>query len=198
MLCGEAEVGLEAPHLGLQPRVALRRGLLHGATHATVQVADELVEDRLLRVEVQVEGAGGDTGTLRDLHDRCVVVAELAEDVLGRVEQPAARVEPALRERAPFDVGHDVVHTSRATFSSLFTIFPNELRGSSSTTWNVFGTLKRASRSWQCRRSSSSVADASSTTNAAHTSPQRSSGPPITAASTTAGCSCRTASISAG
>ena len=44
--------------------------------------------------------------------------------------------------------------------SSPFWTLPIELRGSSSTTWNAFGTLKRARRSRQCARSSSSATGA--------------------------------------
>ena len=80
MLGGEAEVGLEAEQLRLEPRRSLRRALFHRVPHAAVEVAHELVEDRLLRVEVEVEGAGGDAGDLRQLDDGRVVVAELAED----------------------------------------------------------------------------------------------------------------------
>jgi hypothetical protein len=41
----------------------------------------------LLAREVEVEGALADAGRLGDLHDRGVVVAELGEDPLGRLQQ---------------------------------------------------------------------------------------------------------------
>ena len=105
VLGGEAEVRLEAEQLRLERASSpCSRRLLHRVAHALVQVAHELVEDRLLRVEVEVEGALRDAGRLGDLHDRRVVVAELAEDGLGRVEQAAPRVEAAPRERPPVDV----------------------------------------------------------------------------------------------
>src|SRR5207248_9093064 len=105
-------------------------------------VAHELVEDRPLRVEVEVEGARGDARLVGDLHDRRLVEAQLAEHALGGVEQPPSRVEPALRERTPVDIGdRRLAHVSAGTFSSDFWILPSEFRGSSSTAWNAFGTL---------------------------------------------------------
>src|SRR5439155_825507 len=197
VLGGEAEVGVEAEPLRLEARRALRGGLLHRVPDAAVEVADELVEDGLLRVEVEVEGAGRDAGGLGDLDDRRIVEAELAEDALGGVEQAPARVEAPLRERPPVDVRqHDIRHA--VTFNSDLTIFPIEFRGSSSTRWKLFGTLKRARWRRQCSRSSSSATGSARTTKATQTSPHRSSGTPTTATSATAGCSCSTASISAG
>src|SRR3954451_7480111 len=197
MLGRGAEVRLEAEQLRLEAVRPFRRALLHRMPDASVQVAYELVEDRSLRVEVQIERASSDARDLRQLHDRRVVVAELAEDLLRRVEQATARVQSALRERPPVDIRQDdICHAS--TLNSDFVIFPIELRGRSSTTWKAFGTLKRARCCRRWPRSSSSETAEKRTTNATHTSPQRSSGAPTTAASATAGCSCSTASISAG
>src|SRR4051812_11454257 len=139
-----------------------------------VQVADELVEDLLLAGEVEVEGALRDPGRLGDLHDRGVVVAGLCEAVLGGVDQTAARGLALLRERPPVDGGRQ--HLGHATTSSDFCTLPIEFRGSSSTRWNDFGTLKRASRSRANSASSSSGTSSRRTTNAAQTSPHRSSG----------------------
>jgi len=92
----EPEVRAEPEELGLEPRRALRRRFLHRVPHAAVQVAHELVEDRLLRVEVEVERPRCYTGGVGNLDDRRIVVAELAEDILRCVEQPTARVDAAL------------------------------------------------------------------------------------------------------
>ena len=92
-----------------------------------------------------------DAGRLGDLHDRRVVVAELGEDVLGRLEQPPPgrarracdsaarrrRSERRRRSRGP--------PPARARSSSFCTLFIAD-RGSSSTNRTAFGTLKRASR----------------------------------------------------
>ena len=100
MLRGELEVAAEAEQLRLEPRLPLRRRLRHRVADAAVQVAHELVEDLLLRREVEVERALRDAGRLGDLHDRRVVVAELAEHVLGRVEQALrASRRPSSRAR---------------------------------------------------------------------------------------------------
>ena len=92
---GEAEVRLEAEELGLEARRALRRSLAHRVTDATVEVDHQLDEDRALRVEVEIEGAGSDAGGVGHLDDRRLREPELAEHRLGRVEQSTARVEPA-------------------------------------------------------------------------------------------------------
>ena len=70
----------------------------HRVSDAGVQVADELVEDVFFAREVEVEGALGDACRLGDLHDRRVVVAELGEDMLRRLEQPPAGAGSAVRE----------------------------------------------------------------------------------------------------
>src|SRR4051812_7466823 len=194
MLGREAEVAAEAEPLGLDPVAALRRSLLHRLPHARVQVADELLEDLLLGREVEVERPLRDPGRLGDLDDRRVVEAELREDLLRRVEQPAAGLEPLRLERAAVRSGQRHASTRSSSFSTLF--MPE--RGSASTNRTSFGTLKRASRARQWATRSSSVAGSRRTTNARQTSPQRSSAFPTTAASTTAGCSWRTASTSAG
>ena len=49
-------------------------------------------------------------GRLGELHDRRVVVAELREDRLRRLEQPPARPLAALRERPAVDPGQRVAH----------------------------------------------------------------------------------------
>src|SRR5204863_8503876 len=138
-----AEEGAEAEQLGLEPRAALSRPLLHRVTHPLVEVAHELVEHGLLRVEVEVEGALRDARRLGDLDHRRLVVAELAEHLLGGVEQPAPRIQPAPRERPAGGVRQHVGHAVTACRSSLLTTLPSELRGSSPTSWTLFGTLKR-------------------------------------------------------
>src|SRR5262245_55399734 len=96
--------------------------------HTLVEVADELVEDGLLGVEVEVEGALRDAGGLGDLDDRGLGIAELAEDRLRGVEQAPARIEAALRERAPGGVRDDVRHAVTARASSSFCTLPTEFR----------------------------------------------------------------------
>src|SRR5581483_1642341 len=195
VLGGEAEVRAEAEQLRLEARRPLRRRLLHRVAHAAVQVADELVEDVLLRGEVEVERPLPNAGGLGDLHDRRVVEADVAEDLLRRLEQAAACLDAARGECAPVGAVHR--HAATSVRSDCFWILPSELRGTSATKRTEAGTLKRASRSVHQATSSSSVTS-SATTNAAPTSPQRSCGTPTTAASRTCGCSCSTASTSAG
>ena len=91
MLGGEAEEGSKAEQLALRARRSLRGGLCHRPADAGVQVEHELVEDPLLAVEVEVEGALTDARGLGDLDDRGVVVAVLGEDALGRLDQLLAR-----------------------------------------------------------------------------------------------------------
>src|SRR5205085_11521838 len=126
------------------------------------------------------------------------VVAELGEDTLGGVEQPCARAHALARERAAVRTRDGALAHARAPWrSSSFWILPRLLRGIAPTKWIDFGTLYRASRPRHHSINSSS-ATPSATTNAAPTSPQRSSGTPTTAASPTCGCSCSAASTSAG
>src|SRR5690348_2654206 len=99
MLGCEAEVRAEPEQLRLEPRRAAGRRLLHRVAHTPVQIADQLVEDVLLRREVEIERPLPDAGRLGDLDDRRVVVAELAEDALRRLEQPVARLETTRRQR---------------------------------------------------------------------------------------------------
>src|SRR5581483_11726190 len=195
MLRREAEVRAEAEQLRLETRLAARRRFLHRVAHAPVQVAHELVEDLLLRGEVEVERALSDACGLGDLHDRRVVVAEVCEDLLGRIEQLLPRLDAARGERPPVCTVH--AHPTTSATRPCFWIFPSELRGTSATKRTAAGTLKRASRAVHHATSSSSSTP-SATTKATPTSPQRSCGTPTTAASTTRGCSCSTASTSAG
>ena len=92
MADGEVEEAAEAEQLALQARVAPVRRLAHRVANTPVQVSDQLVEDLLLGAEVQVERPLPDAGRLGDLHDRGVVVAEIAEDLLGRLEETLARL----------------------------------------------------------------------------------------------------------
>src|SRR6266550_475355 len=74
MLSGEPEVGAEAEELLLDAGRAAGRRLLHRMPHARVQIANELVEDLLLRGEVEVERPLPNACRLGDLHDRRIVV----------------------------------------------------------------------------------------------------------------------------
>src|SRR5581483_1296948 len=195
VLGGELEVAGEPEELLLDACRAARRLLGHRVADPAVQVAHELVEDVLPRLEVEVERALPDPGRLRDLHDRRLVVAELAEDVLGRLDQLLSRPLAARRERAP--VGADARHATTSASRPCFWILPSELRGTSSMNRTASGTLNRASRAPHHSRSSASLTP-SATTNATPHSPQRSCGTPTTAASATRGCSCSTDSTSAG
>src|SRR3954449_3648400 len=78
----EFEVPLEAEDLLLDAGRPLLRLLGHRVADAPVQIADELVEDFLLRCEVEVERPLSHARRLGDLHDRGVV--EVAEHLLGR------------------------------------------------------------------------------------------------------------------
>src|SRR4029079_4331696 len=82
--------------------------------------------------------------------------------------------------------------------SSRLRTLPDGLRGNASMNVTSLGTLNFASWPRQCSISSAAVASApgASTTTATGTSPHRSSGRPITATSTTAGCSYSTRSTS--
>ena len=75
MLGREAEERGEARALGLEPVGGAARTLAHRLAHPVVEVFDELVEDRELRVEVQVVGALADARDLGDARDGCLVVA---------------------------------------------------------------------------------------------------------------------------
>src|ERR1700730_4677556 len=70
--------------------------------HSTVEVLDGLIEDFLLAREVQVEGPRCDARRLDDLDDRRVVVAELSEHMLGRLDEACAGGGPALRRGPAF------------------------------------------------------------------------------------------------
>ena len=94
----ELEVAHEPEQLGLGARAPVLGADGHRAADAAVQVADELLEDLLLAREVEVERPLRDAGGLGDLDDRRVVIAELGEDALGRLEQALARRRAAARE----------------------------------------------------------------------------------------------------
>src|SRR6266516_981774 len=197
MLSGEAEVRAEAEQLRLEARRALRRRVLHRVADPPVQIAHELVEHVLLRREVEVERALADACRLGDLHDRGLVVAELAEDLLRGLDQTGSRLDAARAECPAVGAEDDVGHRTASVTRPCFWIFPRLFRGTSATKRTDFGTLKRASRARHHSSSSSSLTP-SATTNATPTSPHCASATPTTAASTTCGCSWRTASTSAG
>src|SRR5439155_12405185 len=130
----------------IDARLTSSRGLLHRVAHARVQVAYELVEDLLLRREVEIEGPLPHTGRFGDLHDRRVVIAELAENGLGGLEQPEPGFDSARGEGATVGTGNHVGHCATSETRSCFWIFPRPLRGISATKRTEAGTLNRARR----------------------------------------------------
>ena len=158
--------------------------------HAAVQVANELVEDLLLALEVEVEGALRDACGLGDLHDRRLVEADVGEDLLRRLEQAASRAHATAGERAAVGaerergLGHAGSPARSSSFSTLFIARARELveeahgGGHLEAREPLAGRLDdrprpRASRRARARRTPTP------------TSPQRSSGTPSTAASAT-------------
>ena len=165
--------------------VPLLRALAHRAADAPVQVTHQLLEDRLLRVEVEVVRAGRDTCRLRELHDRRLVVPELAEDALGGVEQAAPRVEPATRKGTTVDVGDDGVgHAVTSGRSSVLLDLPHRVARQLVDEHDALRHLEAGKPvAAEVARRRPRRVSRSATTNATPTSPHISSGTPTTATS---------------
>lgn len=93
------EEGAEPDALGLETVAGVGDRFGDGAAQVVVELVDELDERRLLVREVDIEGALGDAGTADDLGDRCPVVGELSEDVLGGGEDGSASRPSLVRRR---------------------------------------------------------------------------------------------------
>ena len=104
-----------------------------------------------------------DARRLGDLHDRGVVVADLARRPARPPRAGACASAPRAAERAAVDAGRDGLDRFHADTSftirprsSSFSTLPMPERGSSSRKRTPRGTLKRARRARQCSSSSSS------------------------------------------
>src|SRR5690606_27018044 len=83
---GELEERAETGPLDLGAAAGHRPGLGHRPADAVVEVLDHFAEQLELALEVEVERAERDPGTLGDLHDRGVVVSEFGEHLRGGVD----------------------------------------------------------------------------------------------------------------
>src|SRR6185312_10189945 len=91
VLAREAKEAFERPALAVQPILRPSKGRTDRVAHLRRHVAHQRLEQGLLRIEVGIEGAERDPGSLRDSDNRAVGKAPLAELLASGIKDLAKR-----------------------------------------------------------------------------------------------------------